>query len=218
MIRRYSEILVLVVSVLLFFSCDLITDDDSGYDFYLTEVSTSGSVGGLSVDYIELYNPNDEEIDLTGYYFGDSEGVSACHEVILPLSLNQWDSDNSEWTSTGTSTSDESYKIPANGYLIILFSNDFMIDDAVSNTLLISWIEDSVDQTVAAAFADTEYLTVPEGLKAGKAEAVYIYDPDGAQAANSFTYTADEQEEDTVFLYDDGLWEQGNPSPGESNV
>ena len=209
-------ILILLISFGFLVGCDSSTSYDFGYSFDLTEVSTSGSVGGLSVDYIELHNTTDEDIDLTGYYFGDSEGASECHQVESTLSINEWDSDNSVWTAANTT--DESTVIPANGYLIVLFSNDFAIDDSMSKTELVSWIdEDSETQTVDTEFANIEYLTVPEGLKASKAEGVYIYDSEESQATNSFTYDADEQGDDTVFLYDGDVWTQGTASPGEAN-
>jgi hypothetical protein len=216
MYKKKYLILVLLVSIGFLIGCDSTISDDFEYSFNLTEVSTSGSVGGLSVDYIELYNNTDEDIDLTGYYFGDSEGYSDCHQVTSTLSINEWDSTNSQWT--GDNTTSESVVIPANDYLIILFSNDFEIDDEMSKTELVTWIdEDSETQTVDDEFANIEYLTVPEGLKASKAEGVYIYDSEGSQATNSFTYEADEQEDDTVFLYEDDAWTQGTASPGKAN-
>ncbi len=216
MLRKRYFVLVLLVCSLVLFSCDLINDTDSGYSFYLTEVSTSGSIGGLSVDYIELYNPTDEDIDLTGYFFGDSEGVTEGYEVTSTLNINEWDSVDSEWTSTNTSN--DTYVIPANNYLIILYSNDFAITDAISETHLVTWVdEDSETQSVDAGFDDLEYLTVPEGLKGSKSEGVYIYDSEGSQMTNSFTYTADDQGDGTVFLYLDNEWTQGIPSPGVAN-
>lgn len=216
MFKKKYLIIVLFISVGFLIGCDSTISDDFEYSFNLTEVSTSGSVGGLSVDYIELHNNTDEDIDLTGYYFGDSEEYSECHEVTSSLSINEWDSVNSQWTSTNTTS--ESVVIPADGYLIILFSNDFAIDDAMSKTELVTWIDEDLDtQTVDDEFANIEYLTVPEGLKASKAEGVYIYDSVGVQATNFFTYEADEQEDDTVFLYEDESWTQGTASPGVAN-
>jgi len=215
MLKKKYFIIVIVVCVLFLFSCDLDVSYDDGYSFYLTEVSTSGSVGGLSVDYIELYNSTDEDIDLTGYYFGDSEDIEDCYLVGSNLSTNEWDSDATDWTTTTTTT--ETTVIPANGYLIILFSNDFAITDAVSKTILETWTDGEDTQTVEASFAGNEYLTIPAGLKASKAEGVYIYDGEESEVTNSFTYEEDEQGNDTVFLYEDGTWSQGTASPGEAN-
>lgn len=213
MIKKNYLIAGLLSSACILSGCDLTTSYDLGYSFYLTEVSTSGSVGGLSVDYIELYNATDEEIDLSGYYFGDEEDLEECHEVESTLYLNEWG--GSDWAYTDTA--DEVPKIPANGYLIILYSNDFAIQDDMSVTDLVSWVDGDSDQTVDDEFENIEYLTVPEGLKVSKAEGVYIYDSEGSQATNSFSYTADEQGDDTVFLYEDGEWTQGTASPGAAN-
>jgi hypothetical protein len=217
MSKKNLFILVLVVSVVGFVSCDLTTSYGDEYSFYLTEVSTSGSVGGLSVDYIELYNSTDEDIDLTGYYFGDSEDITECYVVESSLRVNEWSSVTSEWTSADD-TDTEATIIPSNSYLIVLFSNDFAISDAVSKTDLVTWIDkESETQTVEDEFADIIYLTVPAGLKDSKAEGVYIYDSEGNQATNAFTYTANEQEDNKVFLYMDSAWTQGTASPGSSN-
>jgi len=206
--------LALVSGILVVSGCDLFVDSDTDYSFYITEVSTSGSVGGLSVDYIELYNPNEEDIDLTGYYFGDSEDLSDCYEVSSSLTINEWDSVEETWTVGSSST--ETISIPAEGYRIILYSNDFAVTDEISLTNLVSWIDDDEVQSVDDQFSGIEYLTVPAGLKDSKAEGVYIYDADGNQATEFFTYEADEQGEDTVFLYEDGEWTQGTASPGSS--
>lgn len=219
MVKRKGFVIAIIVSFFVLFSCDLTSSYEYEYSFYITEVSTSSSIGGLSVDYIELYNVTDEDIDLTGYYFGDSEGISECYELTSTLSLNQWDSDNSQWYSD-TTTSD-SVVIPSNGYLIILYSNDFAIDDEMSMTELVTWTdgegEDLETHTVDDEYSSIEYLTVPEGLKDSKAEGVYIYNSDEEQATTFFTYEEDEQGEDTVFLYIDGEWTQGSASPGEAN-
>jgi len=70
---------------------------------------------------------------------------------------------------------------------------------------------------VQEEFSGLIYLTVPAGLKDSKAEGVYIYDSEGTQVTNSFTYEANEQEEENVFLYIDSEWTQGTPSPGSAN-
>ena len=219
MTKRKCCIIAIVVSVFILIGCELDYSYDYEYSFYITEVSTSSSVGGLSVDYIELYNVTDEDIDLSGYYFGDSEGVDECHEVTSTLSINQWDSDTSQWYSDST-TSDLPV-IPANGYLIVLYSNDFEIDEEMSITELETWSDGEGDDieihTVDDEYSEIQYLTVPEGLKDSKAEGVYIYNSDGEQATTFFTYEEDEQEDDSVFLYIDGEWTQGSASPGEAN-
>lgn len=217
MMKSKYFVLTVIASVFLLFGCDLTLSYD--YSFYITEVSTSSSVGGLSVDYIELYNVTDEDIDLSGYYFGDSEGIDDCHQVTLPLSINQWDSETSQWISDTTTT--DAPTIPANGYLIVLYSNDFAIDDEMSITQLVTWTEEDEDEvethTVDDEYSNINYLTVPEGLKDSKAEGVYIYNSVGEQATTFFTYEADEQGDDTVFLYIDGEWTQGSASAGEAN-
>ncbi|MGD1823047.1 MAG: lamin tail domain-containing protein [Pleomorphochaeta sp.] len=213
--KKIKYLFVSIICMIILFGCELSTGFDLGYSFYITEVSTSGSVGGLSVDYVELYNNTDEDIDLTGYYFGDSEGYSNCYEVKSTLSLNEWDSTNLEWVST--TTTDSSVIIKANDYLLILYSNDFKIVDEISMTELVTWEDDGETQTVDDEFSNIEYLTIPEGLKGSKAEGVYIYDSEGNEVTNTFTYEADEQEDDQVFLYIDGEWEQGEASPGEAN-
>lgn len=215
MLKKIYLFLFLIVSSFVLFSCDIASVFDLEDSFLLTEVSTSGSIGGLSVDYIELQNQTDEDITLTGYYFGDSEDVDDCYEISMTFDVNEWDDSNSEWVSTKSSS--EAPVIPANGYLIILFSNDFAIDEVVSFTELETWYDDGEEQTVDDEFSNITYLTVPAGLKDSKAEGVYIFDEDKTQVANTFTYEADEQGEDTVFLYINSSWTQGVASPGALN-
>jgi len=218
MLKKIFLIMVISATAGICASCD----GSSKYSFYLTEVSTSGDVGGLTVDYIELYNSTDENIDLTGYYFGDQEDPDHHYAVTSTVSVNEWNATNSEWESDTETTVavGNAAIIPAGGYLIILFSNDFEIDDAVSKTTLESWI-DGETYLVGDAYSGETYLTIPEGLKGSNPdgdEGVYIYKTDGTTKATTFfTYEADEQEDDKVFLYVGSGWSQGNPSPGAAN-
>lgn len=223
MLKIFFLISVMLATAGFFAGCD---GSSNTYSFYLTEVSTSGDVGGLTVDYIELYNSTDEDIDLTGYNFGDSEDPEDHYAVTSSVTVNEWstttDSEGvvtGEWVSGDTEIAGSSAVIPAGGYLIILFSNDFEIDDAVSKTTLPeSWIDGDEIVTVGAGFSGETYLTIPAGLKGSKAEGVYMYKTDGiTQATGIFTYEADEQEDDKVFLYDGSSWSQGDPSPGAAN-
>jgi|GEM_PF-2949651 len=224
MLKKMFLIVVIAGIAVYFTACDN-SGSSVTYPFYLTEVSTSGDIGGLTFDYIELYNSTDEDIDLTGYYFGDKEDTDDAHEVSSTVSVNVWSAANSAWEGdTGTTeTVGDAAVIPAGGYLIVLFTNDLEIDDAVSKTTLpASWIESDDDgditHTVGADFAGSTYLTIPEGLKGSKAEGVYIYKADGTtKATEFFSYEVDEQEDGKVFLYDRSCWSQGEPSPGAVN-
>ncbi len=220
MLKKMFMIVVIAGTACFFAACD-----DSGssvtYPFYLTEVSTSGSVGGLTVDYIELYNSTNEDVDVTGYYFGDSEDAEDHYAVTSSAAVNVWNATDSAWEGDAESTEavGDTAVIPAGSYLIILFSDDFAIDNAVSKTTLPeSWIDDEETAAVDTGFVGETYLTIPAGLKGSKAEGVYIYKSDGTTKATTFfTYEEDEQEDGKVFLYNGSSWSQGDPSPGAAN-
>ena len=208
MLKKIFFIVMITATAGFIAGCDGSSSGSDTIPFLLTEVSTIGSIGGLSIDYIELYNSTDEDIDLTGYYFGDSEYETEdesetiedyCHVIPSTFSVNEWDTTTVTGTEItgswveGTTVNEEAAIIPAGGYLIILFTNDLAIDNAVSKTLLpASWNEFEDDgtgiteNTVDADFSGNTYLTIPEGLKNSKAEGVYIYKP-GESMATTFS-------------------------------